>query len=261
MTDKGKEEYYGSLSMCEDFDPTAFDKEKEEEYSSLIKALSDDDAFKNSLGSLVGVEDKSPKFADFKKKLVYLLTKTKLALIDVHKEHKRSSTTQIKIEVKSMQQSMEKFILSEKYKDCLRKIIKEQLIKQKTCSGTFDDPCYERDIVDFIDNLSPLMKLAANNAHEEMQHTRGRNTKKLDVKENPLKQELANKLAVGFHFLLKIRVSGTHETDEPTIFDEFFVICCEKAGFGKIRHKSDQVKNAAAHIRKIITEQDSKNKT
>lgn len=258
MTDEGKQAHFGDPGDDDSFDPNQIEQEKHEDYLALVETLHNDDALSDALEALIGDEDKPPKFTDFKKRLVKVIVKTKLNLQDIHQKHQKSTTTRIKSDAQSMRISMEKINFSKEYKSHLQEIIQQQLLYQKTYSDSFLALCDAGIIVDFLENLSPLMKRAANDAFEQTQNMNGRNTEKIDTKESQLKQDFANKLAVGVHCWLGIAVSGTHETEFPTAFDQFFSFCCEKAGFGKTSNKSDQAQNAVKFLKTYAPKQDSK---
>lgn len=258
MTDEGKLAHFGEQTEEENFDPSTIEDEKHKEYLALINALSNDNSLNNALEALIGDGNKPPKFEDFKKRLVRLIAKTKLALQDIHDKHQKSTTTRVKADINSMRQSMEKINFSEEYKNGLQEIIQEQLLNQKKYSDPFLALCDAGAIVDFLENLSPLMKRAAEDIYEQTQRISGRNTQKINAKEKRLKQDFANKLALGVHHWLGIKVSGTHETEFPTAFGQFFAFCCQKAGFGKTSKKSDQAQNAATFLKTHIPAQDSK---
>lgn len=258
MTDEGKQAHFGEAADDSDFDPEKIEQKKHEEYLALVKALYNDDALNDALEALIGCRDKPPKFTDFKKRLVKVIVKTKLTLEDIHKKHRKSTTTLIKSDAKSMRISMEKINFSKEYKSHLQAIIQQQLLDQKTYSDSLLALCDAGAIVDFLENLSPLMKRAANDAYKQTQTMNGRSTEKIDTKESQLKQDFANKLAVGVHYWLGITVSGTHETEFPTAFGQFFAFCCEKAGFGKTSNKSDQAQHAVNFLKTYAPRQDSK---
>ncbi len=260
MTDEGKLAHFGEQTEeDESFDPCAIEEEKHKEYLTLINALSKDNSLNNALEKLMGDENKPPKFEDFKKRLVRVIAKTNLTRQDIHEKHQKSTTTRVKADVNSMRQSMEKINFSEEYKNYLQEVIQEQLLNQKTYSDPFIALCDAGNIVDFLENISPLMKRAANDVYEQTQRISGRNTKKIDSKEEQLKQDFANKLALGVHHWLGIKVSGTHETEFPTAFGQFFAFCCQMAGFDKTSNKSNQAQKAVKFLKTHTPNQDSKN--
>lgn len=86
MTDEGKQAHFGDPGDDDSFDPDQIEQEKHEEYLALVEALHNDDALNDALEALIGDEDKSPKFTNFKKRLVKVIVKTKLSLQDIHKK-------------------------------------------------------------------------------------------------------------------------------------------------------------------------------
>lgn len=257
MTEEGKLAHFGDH---DDFDPHLSEQAELDKYSAYVDSLLNDNELDSVLDTLFEDQDKPKRFNDFKNRLVKLIAKTRMSLNDLHQHHKESTTTQLKKDADLMRQSMEKLNFSDSYKNRLRELIQEQLLDQVNHTDPFLAFCDADSIVDFLENASPLMQRCAKEVYEDTRNLSGRNVEKLETKEKRLKQNLANKMAVGIHFWLSIKVSSTHEADFPTVFDQLFVLCCKKAGFGIVKSKSEQTQNAVKYLKTLVSEQDFKNK-
>lgn len=257
MTEEGKQAHFGQMPLNDqEFDLSILEEEEKIQYEKLVEKLINDDDLNNKLNELFESKEKPQRFDDFKHRLARVIAKIKMELTEITKRHQKSTTTKEKREIESMRRAMKKVAFSEIYKKHLHDLVQRQLVKQGNYKDVFIALSHASDTVDYIANILPLMKQAAECAYEESSSMRGRNTTTLGQKEQILKQELANQVARGLHFWLDIKVSGTHETDCPSFFGEFLSLCGKKAGLTPFSNKSDQAQRAATALKSTTPDQD-----
>ena len=248
MTDEGKKAHFGEPGYSPDetiqyltVDEVLKFSQHDPELARYVQFLNDK-KLNDKIDSILPPYKRKQNYPDFKKRLFYFLSQIKFSVEWRNKIYAPLNSQKFKRDINRINKSLAKISFHKFFKQQYTAAIVEQLKKQNPGIDSMEAFDTATAIVDYSENLMPLMQKAAGNAWEYAEQY-GEDRDKIDMQEATIKEEVAHVLA----FLLKnyldapVQNSGKASISK---FDNLFIACCEVIGFKDVSPKSDHVQEA-----------------